>query len=406
MPQSLFLFYPPNASGPNNWKWSGVAVGNGNDQQLQAVVEKLDENTEVILFLPNEEVLLTSAEIPARQAAQIQKAAPFIIEEMLACDPAGLQVCTSRDQGSDKQAGMVHIAAVNKVYLQQCLQQLETLGVNPDRVFAESMSLPVPAADELLIYPQQDGRLLFRWAKNHGVSIDGNLLESWLPMLLSEQPKLGRILLDSSTLTDESLETKLKQISELEIISAPLILNSTNNYQHAVNLLSGDFRSVRNRISVTGWRWPLRLLAVALLLMVINAFIQYNNNQNRLQQLDSNIETTFRDTFPEIKRIEDPLIQARQQLGILATGSSDQASLIALLHEFTAAVKKYPGVKLQSFDYRSGKLEIRLQAANIEVLENLRAAIKQQGVEASLSSANLGQQGVDARLVLSRSADQ
>jgi len=402
MPDTLQIFYPASRQQPRNWSWAGIVTGCGDDQQLQAVVEQLDDNTTIILLLPGEEVLLSSANIPAKQNLQIKKAAPFAIEELLASDPARLQVSSSRDHGADKQPGLVHIAAVNKDYLQQCLQQLENLRINPDMVFADSMSLPLPDPGQLLVQAHLDGRVMLRWGKNQGRTIATGLLASWLPMLLAENPELNNISLDSDAEKDQSLVQHLTEVSGLELNTGQFTTATAQDYKQAVNILSGDFRPARYTINTTSWRWPIRLLAAALVLLLVNAFILQKNDRQRLQQLDENIEGLFRATFPSVQRIEDPLIQARQQLATRAGGSSGHNSLTTLLHEFSAALKQYPELKLQALDYRAGKLEIQLQAKNIEVLENLREAIRQQGANAKLSSANLGQQGVDARLLISR----
>ncbi len=398
MQQFLFLFQHSTSHASGNWAWLGIATGEGNAEQLQEMLAKQADNTQVVLLIPSEEVILTSADIPAKQASQIQAAAPFVIEEQLACDPSKLQVSSKRFQNTDK---LVQIAAVSRTYLQQCLQRLAALEIIPEQAYADSMSLPVPATDEILIHPQSSERLLLRWGKNQGTAIATELLETWLPMLLSENPGITKIQLDSSTATVQSLESRLNKATALEVINAQLSINSAEGYAQAVNLLSGDFRPARGSLNASDWRWPLRLLAASLVLVVASALVSYSNDKRQLQQLDSNIETIFRATFPKVQRIEDPLIQARQQISMLAAGNSDRSSLIALLQEFTPAVKQYPNVILKALDYRNGKLEIRLQAGNIEMLENLRDAIKQQGISASLSSASLAKEGVDARLLLS-----
>jgi len=120
----LYIYATASAAGTSDpaksWCWftDEVALQYGTTGQLQQAAASLTESDRIVLVLPSEDVLLTSVDIPAKQAAQIRQAAPFAIEEQLACDPAKLHIVAQRNTAT----GKVDIAGVERQFLQTCLE--------------------------------------------------------------------------------------------------------------------------------------------------------------------------------------------------------------------------------------------------------------------------------------------
>jgi len=394
--KSVLYIYAANGIDPaSQWLWfiDGAAVQCGTAEDLQQAASELTETDRIVLLLPSEDVLLTSVDIPARQAAQIRQAAPFAIEEQLACDPAKLQIVTQRNSAT----GKVDIAGIERHFLRDCLDQLKSLGINPHQAYADIFTLPAATPSTLIISQQPNAaRVLLRWNTNQGTAIPTAMLPEWLPLFLQEQDgaEITKLLIAA----DGQLTAEIKDISGLEVES--FVTNDQPETRTGINLLTGDFHTDAQRTGKPGWYRSLALLAAALSLFIITAVVDIYRDNTQLDNLNSAIENTFREAFPKVQRIEDPMIQARQQLALLGGGKTLSDGFLARMNELAAALKPQTAVKINAIDYRNNKLEVKLHAANIGELEALAERIRDQGAKAVLSSASLGKLGVDARLLL------
>ncbi|VAX06774.1 hypothetical protein MNBD_GAMMA26-1245 [hydrothermal vent metagenome] len=381
------------------WCWftNEAALQYGSAEQLQQAATRLTESDRIVLVLPSEDVLLTSVDIPAKQATQIRQAAPFAIEEQLACDPAKLHIVAQRNTVT----GKVDIAGVERLFLQTCLEQLESLGIQPQQAIADIFILPAPAPGTLILSKQPDTeRVLLRWDTHQGTAMPTALLADWLPLFLREQDEsaITKLLIARDDQQATLLEPELGDVSALEV--EQLILDKNPDTSAGINLLSGEFRTNAQRSAQPGWYRSLVLLAVALSLFIITAFVDISRDNKQLKNLNTAIEKTFREAFPKVQRIEDPMIQARQQLALLGGGKTLSSGFLTRMNELAGALKPQSAVQINSLDYRNNKLEVKLHAANIGELEALAMRIREKGGVAILSSASLGKLGVDARLLL------
>jgi len=64
----------------------------------------------------------------------------------------------------------------------------------------------------------------------------------------------------------------------------------------------------------TGWRWPIRLFAVLIVLNLIGLTIQAMNMKREARVLNDSLIQTYRDKFPKETVIRDPLAQMKQKL--------------------------------------------------------------------------------------------
>lgn len=392
----------------SSWHWSaapGADIGAamdtglewGNTSQLQAVVAELPESTHLVLLLPSEHILLTSVDIPARQAAQIRQAAPFAIEELLACDPARLHVVTRRNP----ETGKVDIAGIDRKFLKARLDELKALDITPREAYADVSRLGVPEPGTIIISKQNGcDRVLLRWGAHQGTAMSTGLLADWLPLLLQEQtqPALSRLLLDPGKAQQIMSATDFENLPELEVTYRADFHPA--DPVAGINLLSGEFRPAADVAGQQNWYKPLILAAAALVLFIFTAALSQYRDSLQLDNLNAAIESTFREAFPAVQRIEDPMIQARQQLALLGDAGAGKDGFLTRMNEFAGALKQPAAVQVNSLDYRESRLEVKLHAANIGELEALAESIRRQGGDAALSSASLGEKGVDARLLL------
>lgn len=104
--------------------------------------------TPIIVLLPATEVLTTTVNIPIRSAAKIRAALPFALEESLAEDVENLHFAAG-DRDAD---GNVAVAVIAMTALQALLEQLNDVGIHPQRLVAENHGLAnIPGTMSVLV---------------------------------------------------------------------------------------------------------------------------------------------------------------------------------------------------------------------------------------------------------------
>ncbi|MEM7279720.1 MAG: type II secretion system protein GspL, partial [Pseudomonadota bacterium] len=102
---------------------------------------------QISVLLPASEILLTSADIPAKGARLLQ-ALPFALEEQLADDVDKLHFAA----GTRRSSGRTPVAVIRRDQLQDFLDKLDEAGIKPSGIYAETQGLArIPGTISLLI---------------------------------------------------------------------------------------------------------------------------------------------------------------------------------------------------------------------------------------------------------------
>jgi type II secretion system protein L len=175
-----------------------------------------------------------------------------------------------------------------------------------------------------------------------------------------------------------------------------------------INLLQGAYAPR----STFGVYWPAWRVAAALLvglcITLLGSKIYEISSLNRQAAgLDQTIEQAMRYTFPEVREIRDAraLFDSKlRSLGNVNPAAGGDGFLGTLDH-VAGAVAEQSGATatIESISYRSGVMELRVVAPNVESLDKIRESIaKDAGLQAEIQSANPDGEIVRGRLQIKR----
>lgn len=97
----------------------------------------------VVVLVPSTDVRLSSIQLPARQAAKVLKAAPYLLEDQLADDVDTLYFAVGARQAD----GSWPVAVVARERIQQWLAVFAERGIRPDAMVPDLLALDVPGDD-------------------------------------------------------------------------------------------------------------------------------------------------------------------------------------------------------------------------------------------------------------------
>jgi general secretion pathway protein L len=157
-----------------------------------------------------------------------------------------------------------------------------------------------------------------------------------------------------------------------------------------VDLLQGDYsrREEWGRL-LRPWKASAALLLAGVILSAVASGLNYHHLSGQKEQLATEIETVYRKTFPNARRVVNPRAQMEQQLKKLqlksGVGSTD---FIAMLAETANVIRVAKGIKVSGASYRDGRLDLDLMADNLQILDKLKQDLISGGrMQAEIQSA-------------------
>lgn len=347
-------------------------------------------NQQVIVLLPNTELLLTTLEIPAMPAHRLQQAVPYALEEQVAEDIEDLHFALG---GRDAEKRLA-VAVVARRDFDKYLKQLREHHLTATVILPEVFAVPLTEGWSVL---QLGQRVVVRSGKQAGFAVETENLATVLA--LSELP-IQITLWGKMT---ESVRLALMALN-IPIIEQQLSENTlvTTSYQsHFFNLLQGTYQPTR--ATMQWWR-PWRLTVVLLVffgvLQLADLVIFYQQLQQQTQQLNQQIEQIYRQTFPTAQKIVNPRVQMEQQLKELTakTTHSPSANFLVMLNQLSPILTKATALTVKEIHFQNNKLELNLEATDVTTLEGLKRLLKAANVDATVITLSNDIKAVKAKL--------
>jgi len=384
---------------PTTTGWEWLDPGKP-DTGIQSGLPASDEGDRLVactLLIPAEQVFLGSAHIATRNHRQLLQAAPFAVEEQLAEDPDSLHFAVHRDSGED----IVRVAAIAREELRAILDELRSKGLAVTRIVPDVLLLPWNEGEITVLL--DDGRALVRSGKWVASVIEADLLDAWLPLAIGDLESRPESIRVFSSEPDPAVQDWPLPVQQQQMDAGLLTLLESGLPGMDFNLLQAEFARGVEQGGSQQWKWPAIAAAIAALLAILVNFAELQQLKSSSAGLEQAIETQFREAFPQVGRIQDPLIQAERELNKLRGGTaSAQSDFFVLISGVAASISAKQDLKITSLRYRNRQMQLELEAGSIDQLEDLQQAAESAGLDARLESARLGTQGVTGTLTLTR----
>jgi len=422
MAEHLIIRLPANAGDPASWVVldpSGALLAGPQHGELAAAAAELNPARRVSVLLPATEVLRLQAELPVSGRARMLQLLPFALEDQLADDIDELHfAAANRDP-----RGRLSVAVASRSLLQRRLAELANAGIEARALFAESDGLPLIEGTATLLIDHQAARFMLR--QPDGALAAGDL--SMLVPLLENGLKVERPAADAepaaalkpnlavyqSAVNDADsqinvtalLEPLRPRLNSLDIHELPdgilPRLAAQIASEPGVNLLQGAFAR-RTGLAAHWPRWQAAAgLAAGLLIsmLLVNAVEAFRLQQQAVA-LEQAVAEAFRQTFPDVTEVRDARAQLDSRLRALGQqGSGQERQFLEALDVLANAIARNSAVRLEGINYRTGSMELRLLAPNVDSLDSVRQQVASGGrFQAEIQSANAQGDQVQGRL--------
>jgi general secretion pathway protein L len=372
----------------------------------------------VTVLVPATQVLRLQAELPAGGRSRLMQVLPFALEDQLADDIEELHFAA----GPRTADGRISVAVMNREELAGLLGRLRGAGMEPQALVAESDCLPPIPGTATLVVDDGRGSFLLRQADGELAGGELDCLDTVLELALPPATGAGETpapvqlcvyLADAGhadlpgaqppprpwdRFADRLGSIELRQLPDgtLPRLAAGLSISPL------VNLLQGPFAS-RGRLAGwwPHWQLPAALAASVLLLALVLAGTEAWRLGRDVAAMDAAVAAAFRHNFPDVTEVRDARAQLDSRLRALGGGTqaAQGRQFLEALGSLAEALAQAGDIRLETINYRTGTMELRLLAPNVETLDQVRQQVSASGrFQAEIQSANAQGEQVQGRL--------
>jgi len=386
----------------------GAVVGEpARGDPIAAAESALD--SKVIALVPGASVLRTTVEIPVRGTSKILQALPFAMEEQLATEVDELHFAIGKRDAHDRLA----VAVVERLEMEAWLELLAAAGMDPVGLYADSDAVgAIPNTTTLFIEPDSlilrdaDGYVavselesadttLDLWFRMRESVDDEDATPAPINLLVfmteqAQQNPATEAFIASLQPRVASLDIKLLVDGALPRLASQIVA------QPGVNLLQGSYGQ-RSNLTVywPAWRVAAVLLASLAVTLAGAKILEISSLSRQAAALDTAIEQAIRYTFPEVQQVQAGTARNLLQSKLRGLGSDpaggNATEFLDNLQAVAGAIADAEGAnaKLETINYRSGVMELRVLAPNVEALDAIQRQLVEDGsLEAEIQSAN------------------
>jgi len=368
--------------------------GSAQVDELRAVCSGTDK---VIVFLPQQDILLTSVNLPPRASKQQMNAIAFAVEDQLAED---IESCFFANLGQQEDHS-VPIAVLNRQIMDNVINLLNSQHINCRLVLPQAYLCPWSEDADVLasICPVENGYLV-RYGLHAGLYCNKSVLPEMLD-LLQKQATNGRKRVD--IYTDElpvgigGDTLTVKQFGKVDLLAHDV----ENNV--SINLKQKEYQSTHAWLeTLKHWKWPAAAMVLLGLSFVANNLIEFWAKDHQYRDLISQQQALLQQHLPELKPGNQPKKQLIQVLAKSQVGAG-QAGFLDMLHEYSTLKSGFNKISTDKILYQQSKLVVNLESSDLKSMESLREKLQKSRFKADIENVNINPDKTTGRLVMEAS---
>ena len=336
---------------------------------------------EIVLVVPDNELLFTRQDIPGRSAARIRQAAPFAIEPYLTTELHDTHVAI----GDARAKAGVATVAIGKERLQTYLSVVENCGLSVTCLTA--LSLLQPVGENSIAAWLYDGRFTMVTA-DQMVAVDASAANRVIANIAQQDS--AEDLLNLALYVEDETTATVSSVRELSAVNVQIQKQSALAYvvanydpRTALNLLQGEFEPKFDH-SVLGRKW-FQTYTVVMAIGILCALIFTSEGLWARYQAQQALEASislFEEQYGTYNGLENPayLLQKRSPAKI-TSGNIFGRYLTAV-----AKHKKDIDISELRYDEITSSLSLVMTSTDFGRQEQFKDALSSDGLTVEFSS--------------------
>jgi general secretion pathway protein L len=354
---------------------------------VQAATEAI--GLRVVALAPGIDCVLTQARIPGRNRQKLLRAVPYALEEQFSEDVEDLHFSLGPAQaGGEYPVAVVAIERMNAL-----LEVFTQAGLEVNQLVPDILTIPCPADTVCALI---DGEVsLVRSGPYSGFAVDTENLG----LLLASQLDKG----EDDTGEDDTVSVHITvpagaTLPDLASLGARVEIEHTGDTaldvlarglsSPSIDLLQGAYSRSREWGKLwLPWRATAALLLTGLVMAHVVMGIDYVRLKQQRADLNAQIETVFKEAFPDTKRVINPRVQMQQQLEQMQRQRGGGSQFMSLLARSGDVLRSSGDLDITGASFRAGRLDLDLTVANLQILDKLKQTLAARGLDVEIQSA-------------------
>ncbi|HEX4045003.1 MAG TPA: type II secretion system protein GspL [Gammaproteobacteria bacterium] len=357
----------------------------------------------VIVLVPAEDVWITQVQLPKMNRTRLLQAVPYALEDQLIDEVDKLHFAIGESAANN----VWPVAVVAHEKMQQWLQVLQALTIQPDIMLPVSLALPY--SDMRWMIALYDEMAIARLGQYQGFACDPINLTEWLTLLLSTNPPPAVIDVTHYQATTgnprwigQSMINGVK-IEETSADANPFLVDVDQAalLKPAINLLQRSHAVKKSKLPQMNklWQTVLVLCVIWISMLLLYPTVSYFILKQRDEKLQEAITQIYQTHFPQAKNIIAPKLRLEEKVRKLAAKSNDNRVLV-LLAAVGTSMQQVKNINLKRMDYQQKQLTVELNAGSPEEMTAFTQTLTQQGLQVKQQQANLVGSKVQATLLI------
>ncbi len=335
---------------------------------------------DLIILIPTTKITLNYIKIPARSFQQLRQAVPFHLEEKFVDNVEELHFALGK---KDKEGGIT-VSSIPHSLIKQILSLFEKKKLQPTILMPDVLAIPYPVDGWAILY--LNGLALVRTGEQSGFAIEVELLSFILEMVLNETSKNTPKIIWLYQSSHWKWDLNFPNLVEKTLPDHPLSLLANNiEKSKIINLLQGEYRK---QSPIQQYIKPLILtaaLAFSLgIVQIVAMFQELQTLRQTTNDLSQQIETLYKTTFPQSKKIVNPRAQMAAKLNEQTKTSHTKEPFLETLLQLHQALPE-SGFILKKIEFKNKEFIATIEANDSKLFATIQTQLQSQGWEIQLS---------------------
>ncbi|MFZ6861246.1 type II secretion system protein GspL [Undibacterium sp. Ji67W] len=346
------------------------------------------------LLVAASDVSLLTTKVPPMSVAKFKIALPNLIEEQIAGEPGDAVLVPSPVVG-----GMSTIAVADRHWVEQLAAMVKDWPVKKIAAYPAQLAIAISGETQQAVAivesKNETLNLLLRQAllQGLGLSLAEGEQENAIGML-SMFSQGAHVDLYVATNEVESYQTIVKahnldDLIHVQTLGWPVRVGGINS--HTPDLMSDISAIHKPAIDWSRWRWPVRLVAMLLLVNIFALNLEWFNLKRSAKSLNDALLQTYKTSFPKETTILNPLEQMRQKVNLTKkmVGQFAADDFVVLSAQFSHVwdrVMVGKPVGIVSIEYKEHGLEVKVKSVAAIPVDQLKTALAEQSMRLKITS--------------------
>lgn len=352
------------------------------------------DSAKTLVFFPQQDILITSPQLPPKASKQQLNSIAYTVEELLAEDIDDCFFAISAQQADHS----VPVAVINREVMDNWMQLLSRKHINARLILPSIYLCPWSDADDLLatICPVEGGYLV-RTGQHEGLFCQQAILSQVVALLEKNKSAVqSRIVMyGEGILNDfEAADLLLEQKESIKLLARSFDTKS------CINLKQKNYQSSHQWLGLLKrWRWPMAAMLILVLVVIASNLLDGWQKEQIYNDIISQQKTLLNQHLPDLVAGDQPKTQLIKVLAD-SQGSDGQTGFLDLLHEYSRLKAGFNAVITNKIVYQQSSLIVNLETKDLNSLESFRAGLEKSSFQAQIENVNINPDKTTGRLVM------